>query len=86
MEAQAWTAIGLLAATLLGSLFYLGQRIDGLGARLDSRIDSLAGEIRGQSSRIDALSTRVEGLGSQLGDRIYELAAKLDDHLRRHAS
>ena len=42
MEGVAWTAIGLLAATLLGSLFYLGGRIDALGARLDARIERLA--------------------------------------------
>ncbi|MGH9198091.1 MAG: hypothetical protein ACRD1T_20455 [Acidimicrobiia bacterium] len=35
MEAQAWTAIGLLAATLVGTLFYLGNWIDSLGARLE---------------------------------------------------
>ncbi|MBA2312529.1 MAG: hypothetical protein H0V97_06985 [Actinobacteria bacterium] len=92
MEAQAWTAIGLLAATLLGTLFYLGQRIDGLGeridslgARLDARIDSLAGDLRGQASRIDALGVRVEEQGTHLADRIYELSIRLDNHLRRHA-
>ncbi len=79
MEAQAWTAIGLLAATLVGSLFYIGNRIDSLGARLDSRIDGLSG-------RIDGLTFRVEDQGRQLGSQIYELAAKLDEHLRRHAS
>jgi hypothetical protein len=79
MEAQAWTAIGLLAATLLGSLFYLGNRIDSLGTRLDSRIDGLSG-------RIDGLTVRVEEQGRHLGSQIYELAAKLDEHLRRHAS
>ena len=35
MDAAAWTAIGLLAATSLGSLFYLGSRIDALGGRID---------------------------------------------------
>jgi len=99
MEAQAWTAIGLLAATLLGTLFYLGQRIDGLGgridslggridslgARLDARIDSFAGDLRGQASRIDALGVRIEEQGTQLADRIYELSIRLDNHLRRHA-
>jgi hypothetical protein len=28
MDAAVWTAIGLLAATSLGNLFYLGSRID----------------------------------------------------------
>jgi hypothetical protein len=53
MEAQAWTAIGLLAATLLGTLVYLGTRIDGLGARIDglgARLDS----------RIDALDAKLD--------------------------
>jgi hypothetical protein len=47
MEDQAWTAIGLLAGTVVGSLFYLGNRIDSLGARLDLRIDGLSGRIDG---------------------------------------
>jgi hypothetical protein len=37
MDAAVWTAIGLLAATSLGTLFYLGARIDSLGARTDVR-------------------------------------------------
>jgi hypothetical protein len=86
MEAQAWTAIGLLAATLVGSLFYLGNRIDSLGARIDSLGARLDSRIDGLSGRIDGLTFRVEDQGRQLGSQIYELAAKLDDHLRRHAS
>ncbi|MDQ3767698.1 MAG: hypothetical protein M3346_10180 [Actinomycetota bacterium] len=85
MEAQAWTAIGLLAATLLGSLFYLGNRIDTLGARLDSRIDGLTGRIDGLNGRLDGLTVRVEEQGRQLGSEIYGLATRLDEHLRRHA-
>ncbi|MBA3430935.1 MAG: hypothetical protein H0U16_05580 [Actinobacteria bacterium] len=117
MEAQAWTAIALLAASLISSLFYLGNRIDGLGnslgnlidalgsridaldnslnsridglsgridaleARLDARIDGLTSEVRAQSARIG----RLEEQGALLAGRIYELAVKLDDHLRRHA-
>jgi hypothetical protein len=61
MEQAAWTAIGLLAATLFGCLFYLGSKIDGinsridaLGARLDARIDSL-------SNRLDAHLERHAG-------------------------
>ncbi len=86
MEAQVWTLIGLLAASILGMLFYLGNRIDALAcemrsgfARVDSRMDSM-------SARIDSLSVRVEEQGAHLADRIYELAVKLDDHLRWHAS
>jgi hypothetical protein len=53
MTAVAWTAIGLLAATLFGALFHLGARIDALGARLDGRLGNLA-------SRIDALGARLD--------------------------
>jgi hypothetical protein len=72
MEAQAWTAIGLLAATLLGCLVCLGTRIDALGAR----IDALA-------ARLDS---RIDGLETRLTSRIDALDAKLDEHLRRHAT
>jgi hypothetical protein len=82
VEAQVWTVIGLLAATLIGTLVYLGGRIEALGARMDSRIDALGARM---DSRIDGLSARIEEQGALLGDRIYELAVKLDDHLRWHA-
>jgi hypothetical protein len=36
MTAAIWTAIGLLAATSLGTLFYLGSRIDALAAQMSS--------------------------------------------------
>ena len=71
MEASTWTAIGLLAATSLGSLFYLGSRIDALS----SRIDALGARL---DSRIDAMS-------ADLGARIEAQGAKMDEHLRRHA-
>lgn len=60
MEAATWTAIGLLAAISVGSLFYLGSRIDalsglmdGLGARLDGQGASLG-------ARLDTLSAKME--------------------------
>jgi hypothetical protein len=78
MEAATWTAIGLLAATSVGSLFYLGSRIDvlssridGLAARLDARVDAVSADL---GSRIDAQ-----------GARIDTLASSMADHLRRHA-
>src|SRR5439155_6463273 len=37
MTAVAWAAIGLLAASLVSSLYYLGSRIDGLGSRIDTQ-------------------------------------------------
>jgi hypothetical protein len=71
MEAAVWTAIGLLAATSLGSLFYLGARIDALSPRMDSRFDALEG-------RADSRFTRVH-------QRYDPLDARLDAHLDRHA-
>ncbi len=60
MDAAIWTAIGLLAATSLGSLFYLGSRIDGLGTRIDglsNRIDALGARL---DTRLDAMESRID--------------------------
>jgi hypothetical protein len=78
MVGVAWTAIGLLGATLLGSLYYLGSRIDALGARLDGRIDGLG-------TRIDGLADRIDTLDARLSSRLDALASRLDAHLERHA-
>jgi hypothetical protein len=59
----AWTAIGLLGAADLGSFrsfFYLGTRIDALGACLDSRLDALSERIDAQGARIDAQGGRID--------------------------
>ncbi len=78
MEAVAWTAIGLLAAMIVGSFgsfFYLGGRIDALAARLDARIDAVGSD----------LGARIDAQGAELGARIDSLTSRLDDHVRRHA-
>jgi hypothetical protein len=54
MDAAIWTALGLLAATSLGSLFYLGSRIDGLGNRIDALGARLDARLDAMESRIDA--------------------------------
>lgn len=61
MVGVAWTAIGLLAATLLGTLFYLGSRIDALGARLDNRLDGFEARLDAMAARIDAHVQRHAG-------------------------
>jgi hypothetical protein len=61
--AAVWTAIGLVAATSLGALFYLGSRIDGLG----SRIDGLAGRM---DARFDRLEERFDGIQERLSSHI----------------
>ncbi|HKI28693.1 MAG TPA: hypothetical protein VKB32_04630 [Actinomycetota bacterium] len=37
MDAAVWTALAILAAVSLGTLLYLGARIDALAARTDAR-------------------------------------------------
>jgi len=72
MDAAIWTTLGLLAATSLGSLFYLGSRIDALGTRIDalgSRLDV----------RIDALDAKVDAGFARVDSR-------LDAHLEQHAN
>jgi hypothetical protein len=72
MEAAIWTAIGLLAATSLGTLFYLGSRMDALASRLDARMDAGFARV---DARFDAVEARFDGL-----------ASRLDAHLDQHAS
>ena len=71
MDAAVWTAIGLLAATSLGTQFYLGSRIDSLAARLDKRIDAGFARV---DTRFDAIESRLDGL-----------ASRFDVHLDQHA-
>jgi hypothetical protein len=52
MEAAMWTAVGLCFATSLGSLFYLGSRIDALASRMDARFDRM-------DARFDWLSDKL---------------------------
>ena len=73
MDAAVWTAIGLLAATSLGTLFYLGSRIDALAARMDAGFD-----------RVDARFARVDARFDGLDARLDALNARVDTHLDRH--
>lgn len=73
MDQFTWTVLGLLGTSLLGMLgafFYLGNKIDSLGSRLDARIDSLSDRLDG---RIDAMSSRLDFLSEAL-----------HSHLRSH--
>jgi hypothetical protein len=60
MDAAVWTAIGLLAATSLGTLFYLGSRIDALAARMDARFDRIDSRFDHVEERFDALGARFD--------------------------
>ena len=60
MDAAVWTAIGLLAATSLGSLFYLGSRIDALGGRIDALAARMDAGFARVDARFDALKARLD--------------------------
>jgi hypothetical protein len=79
MDADVWTAIGLLAATSLGTIFYLGSRMDALAARLDARMDA-------GFARVDAGLARVDARFDAIEARFDGVASRLDTHLDRHAS
>ena len=79
MDAAVWTAIGLLAATSLGTLFYLGSRIDALAARLDARMDAGFGRVDAGFARVDARFDAIEA-------RFDGLASRLDAHLDHHTT
>ncbi|MFN2544906.1 MAG: hypothetical protein ABR600_10135 [Actinomycetota bacterium] len=81
MEAQVWTLIGVLSATLgtllalqFTTLRRLDAKIDGLGASLAARIDGLAARVDSLSTRVDGLSTRVDGLTTVFTDHLQEHA------------
>jgi hypothetical protein len=60
MDAAIWTAIGPLAATSLGTLFYLGSRIDALASRMDARFDRVDARFDHVEERFDALASRLD--------------------------
>ena len=93
MDAAVWIALAILAAMSLGTLFYLGARIDSLAARTDARFDRMDARfdhvdvrfdtlIGRMDSRFDALDARFDALDA----RFDALAARLDAHLDRHAT
>ena len=86
MDAAIWTAIGLLAATSLGTLFYLGTRIDALAARMDARLDAGFARVDAGFARVDAAFARVDARFDAMGARFDGLATRLDTHLDQHAS
>jgi hypothetical protein len=66
--AVEWSAIGLFAGFALGSLFYLGARIDStnvridsLTARMDARFDRVDAQFDAAIARLDAHIERHPG-------------------------
>jgi hypothetical protein len=81
-EPQAWTLIGVFAATLFGMLGALGAwfprllraELSGVEGRLTGRIDSVESRLDAKIVRLD---TKIDGVESRLDTKIDKLDAKL---------
>ena len=85
MEAVAWSAIGLLGATLAilaGALLSLTSRIQSMGERMEGQGRTLADRIEQQGR---SLSERIEADGRETRARIDALSSRMDQHIERHA-
>jgi len=91
------TRIDALGARLDSRMDALGDRIDAQsdridaqGARIDAQYASIQGQGRDLTAAIQAqgpdLTAAIQAQGVELGSRIDALAARMDDHLGRHAS
>jgi hypothetical protein len=60
MDAAVWTALAILAAMSVGTLFYLGSRIDALATRMDARFDRVDPRFDHVDERFDALAARFD--------------------------
>ena len=80
-----WTAIAVLAGFSFSTLFYLGHRIDQLGANLGAEIRELGIRIDGTNSRLDGTNSRLDGTNGRLAAGLNALTARIDAHLEWHA-
>lgn len=89
MDEVVWTLIGLLAASVFGNMYWLGAKIDRLGARLDGRIDTCLSLIAAQTARIDAQTARIDTQTARidvLSGRLDELSARFGAHEAHHGT
>jgi hypothetical protein len=75
--AAVWTALAILAAVSLGTLFYLGARIDALAARTDARFDRM-------DARFDHVHARFDHVDARFDTLIGRMDSRFDAHLDRH--
>ncbi len=79
MLAVTWTALAILATSLFGSLFYLGNRIDLLGAELRQEIGGLRQEMRAEIGGLrQEMRAEIGGLRQEMNGRFAEVNARLD--------
>jgi hypothetical protein len=86
MDAAVWTALAILGAMSLGTLFCLGARIDSLAATSDARFDRMDARFDHIDARFDALIGRMDSRFDALEARMDGFAARFDTHLDRHAT
>jgi hypothetical protein len=83
------TRIDALGARLDSRIDAQSDRIDAQGARIDAQYASIQAQGRDLMSAIQAqgrdLVGAIQAQGLELGARIDALAARMDDHLGRHA-
>jgi hypothetical protein len=74
MYAAIWSAIGILAAGLLGTIFSFNAPLDAGFARLEARLDE-------GFARIDQRFGQIDLRLDQVNFRIDGLSARLDSHI-----
>jgi hypothetical protein len=89
-SADTLAVIGTQLVTMLGVLYYLGQRIDRLGRDLRGEMTETRKELHGAiTATRKELHGEIRATRQELRDEITtsrgELAARLDAHIERHA-
>lgn len=79
MEAVDWTALGVLAAVVLGAVGYLARELHVQLHRLEARLDARFEQIERRFEQIDARFDRVER-------RLDDLTERYVRHLEAHAA
>ncbi len=87
MEGITWAALGILAAGQLGTLFYLGSRIDALAARMDTRfahVDARLAQVEARFDHVDDRFDQVNARFDSVQERLDAINGRVDAHLERH--
>jgi hypothetical protein len=61
MDAAVWAAIGFFAVTSLGTLSYLGSKIDALATCMDGGFARVNARFDAIDARFDSLAARLDG-------------------------
>ncbi|HEV2685733.1 MAG TPA: hypothetical protein VGW79_03755 [Actinomycetota bacterium] len=81
MYAAIWSAIGILAAALFGSIYFSDQRMDVGFARLETRMDQRFALVDERFARLEA---RMDQGFARMDSRLDAVNARLDAHIQPH--